>query len=366
MEICGEGNSGEIYRNSSLGSSGVSGGGDGYSNNPRRYGINIAASNLIHAPLTTLLEYSGILGGSASSYSQEREQLISSPSTSIGGGGHQEVTIRIIGSAENDHDDEPNTSPNVEALPHGQRGGVVEGNANTESSISDGSSGIATDSSSSSSSSYQRYDIQNLARWIEHVLPFSLLLLLVFVRQHLQGFCAALWISAVLFKSNDILRRQTALKGERKKSVLLGMTVVLILHVMSIYWWYRNADLLYPLVLLPPSTIPPFWHVLFIIIVNDALVRQVAMVFKCMLLLFYKNSRGHNYRKQGQMLTLVEYFLLLYRALLPTPVWYRFFLNREYGSFFFVISHRVIFNLQACHSSEEGPTILHCIADLVT
>lgn len=26
--------------------------------------------------------------------------------------------------------------------------------------------------------------------------------------------------------------------------------------------------------------------------------------------------------------------LLLYRALLPTPVWYRFFLNKEYGSFF--------------------------------
>jgi hypothetical protein len=34
------------------------------------------------------------------------------------------------------------------------------------------------------------------------------------------------------------------------------------------------------------------------------------------------------------MLTVVEYFLLLYRALLPTPVWYRFFLNKEYGSLF--------------------------------
>lgn len=34
------------------------------------------------------------------------------------------------------------------------------------------------------------------------------------------------------------------------------------------------------------------------------------------------------------MLTLVEYTLLLYRALLPTPVWYRFFLNKEYGSLF--------------------------------
>ncbi|CAK7323472.1 unnamed protein product [Dovyalis caffra] len=336
MESCGVGNSGEIYRSSSLGSSSTSdGGGDGNSDNPRRYGINIAASNLIHAPLTTLLEYSGILGGNTSNYSQEREQLIPSPSTG-GGGGGQEVTIRIIGSSQNDHDDEPNTSPSVEALPYVRRGAVVEENVNSESTISDESSGIATDSSSSSSSSssYQRFDIQNLARWIEHVLPFSLLLLLVFVRLHLQGFCVALWIAAVLFKSNDILRKQTALKGERKKSVLLGMTVVLILHVMSIYWWYGNGDLLYPLVLLPPSTIPPFWHAVFIIVVNDALVRQVSMVFKCMLLLYYKNSRGHNYRKQGQMLTLVEYLLLLYRALLPTPVWYRFFLNREYGSFF--------------------------------
>eukprot|EP01018_Ginkgo_biloba_P021235 Gb_03636 [translate_table: standard] len=42
----------------------------------------------------------------------------------------------------------------------------------------------------------------------------------------------------------------------------------------------------------------------------------------------------HMYILQGQMLTLVEYILLLYRALLPTPVWYRFFLNKEYGSLF--------------------------------
>lgn len=34
------------------------------------------------------------------------------------------------------------------------------------------------------------------------------------------------------------------------------------------------------------------------------------------------------------MLTLVEYLLLLYRGLLPAPVWYRFFLNKEYGSIF--------------------------------
>ncbi|KAL6179023.1 hypothetical protein ACLB2K_050539 [Fragaria x ananassa] len=36
-------------------------------------------------------------------------------------------------------------------------------------------------------SAYQRYDIQQVARWIEQVLPFLLLLLVVFIRQHLQG-----------------------------------------------------------------------------------------------------------------------------------------------------------------------------------
>jgi hypothetical protein len=37
---------------------------------------------------------------------------------------------------------------------------------------------------------------------------------------------------------------------------------------------------------------------------------------------------------QAQLLTLVEYVLLLYRALIPGPVWYRFFLNKIYGNLF--------------------------------
>ncbi|CAL5343172.1 unnamed protein product [Camellia sinensis] len=77
------------------------------------------------------------------------------------------------------------------------------------------------------------------------------------------------------------------------------------------HWWYWNDDILYPLIMVPPKAIPPFWHAIFIIMVNDTLVRQAAMVLKCILLMYYKNSRGRNYRRQGQMLTLVEYLLLL-------------------------------------------------------
>lgn len=98
-----------------------------------------------------------------------------------------------------------------------------------------------------------------------------------------------------MFKSNDILRKQTALKvlghffsflfldekvpnvnhgncwwlqGERNMSVLICISLAFTIHVFGVYWWYQNDDLLYPLVMFPPKAIPPFWHAIFIIMVN--------------------------------------------------------------------------------------------------
>ncbi|KAG5550808.1 hypothetical protein RHGRI_015688 [Rhododendron griersonianum] len=349
----------DAYRVSSLSSS----------NSSRRYGMQLSASNFFHSPVTTLLEYSGILR-TRSSHPESDSFLNRSPSfgfqdhvrndpavtTSNGG----EVSIRIIGAGEQDHDrvgtvlPYSNAQNEVHVQPMGRTmsatsiSAALEGHGDsrndhgTEESVPqslngggvDGGEAVDGGGASIRDSPYQRYDIQQAARWIEQVLPFSLLLLVVFIRQHLQGFFVTIWIAAVMFKSNEILRKQTALKGERKIYVLIGISFVFLNHVIGLYWWYRNDDLLYPLIMLPPKAIPPFWHAIFIIMVNDTLVRQAAMILKCILLMYFKNSRGRNYRKQGQLLTLVEYLLLLYRALLPAPVWYRFFLNKEYGSLF--------------------------------
>ncbi|XP_041027425.1 RING finger and transmembrane domain-containing protein 2-like [Juglans microcarpa x Juglans regia] len=337
----------------------------------RRYGF-LSASSIIQAPLSALLEYMGLVRGSSTrSNYQETEGLIHGrvsslhaqldQPTSTSATNHGEVSIRIIGTGEHEHDDREATAaapglvvgqqqggevaaPNEmamaglasetqEADSRIDRDGMAEGISQSVNGTTDGEA-VDASAANGRDSSYQRYDIQQAARWIEQVLPFSLLLLVVFIRQHLQGFFVTIWIAAVMFKSNDILRKQTALKGERKTSVLVGISLAFAVHVVGLYWWYQNDDLLYPLVMLPPKAIPAFWHAIFIIMVNDALVRQAAMALKCFLLMHYKNSRGRNYRKQGQMLTLVEYLLLLYRALLPTPVWYRFFLNKEYGSLF--------------------------------
>ncbi|XP_022853277.1 uncharacterized protein LOC111374773 isoform X2 [Olea europaea var. sylvestris] len=270
------------------------------SSHSRRHGMNLTASSILRLPLSTLLEYTGVIR--TRSIQSESDALLNtgpsvgyrdhmrlrledtavSPADNVGSGAG-EVSIRIIGAGEHEHDRVGNvlpSSPTVGQL-SGQNEAFVQPILNSSSAVSVSSSlesqldlrddreaggGVLLSVNASGnpeaaegvegndrdSSSYQRYDIQQAARWIEQVLPFTLLLLVVFVRQHLQ----------------------------------------------------------------------------------DTLVRQAGMIFKCFLLLHYKNSRGRNYRRQGQMLTLVEYLLLLYRALLPAPVWYRFFLNKDYGSLF--------------------------------
>ncbi|XP_059627855.1 uncharacterized protein LOC132270686 [Cornus florida] len=316
--------------------------------NPRRYGLQFPALRFLRSPVSTILEYSGVLRPRSNNHEAEslmidgdaghfRRRLDDSGAAS-GSGSDGEISIRIIGAGEQDH---VSFDSSDETLGPMSDNGVVDGDDVSEVGGGERTSPVAADSvngdaanGSNRDSPYQRYDIQQVARWMEQILPFSLLLLVVFIRQHLQGFFVTIWITAVMFKSNDILRKQTALKGERKMLVLVGISIVFIVHVIGVYWWYRNDDLFYPLFMVPPKAIPPFWHAIFIIMVNDIMMRQAAMALKCMLLMYYKNGRGHNFRRQGQMLTLVEYSLLLYRALLPAPVWYRFFLNKEYGSLF--------------------------------
>lgn len=60
---------------------------------------------------------------------------------------------------------------------------------------------------------------------------------------------------------------------------------------------------------------------------------------------------------QGEMLTVVEYFLLLYRALLPTPVWYCFFLNKEYGSLFSSLTTGLYLTFKLTSVVEKVPTL---------
>ncbi|XP_031383525.1 E3 ubiquitin-protein ligase RNFT1-like [Punica granatum] len=345
MEASGEGRSDDLLTVSSPSSSS--------SSSSRTFGVQFPALNFFQSPLSVILEYSGIVPPTQSQDPAQppliiadpvQTQLPNCPPALSAAHGDGEVSIRIIGSSEGnvagesgEHSvcdgltDIASTTVESEEL---LLGSPSSPSTSLQGSVNSEEGDLGSGNGSGRDSAYQRYELQQVGRWIEQILPFSLLLLVVFIRQHLQGFFITIWVAAVMFKSNDIIRKQTALKGERRNSVLVFISSTFALYVVGIYWWYHNDNVLYPLLMLPPKAPPPFWHAIFIIMLNDIMVRQAAMALKCLLLMYYKNGRGHNFRRQGQMLTLVEYGLLLYRALLPTPVWYRFFLNKDYGSLF--------------------------------
>lgn len=189
------------------------------SSSSRRFGM-LSASNLIQAPLTALLEYSGLLRGRPSHQESEalisarlpsrfRDHLRSQIEESSGANNDGEVSIRIIGAGEPEHGRDgaglvvgqtrevnghnavssqsvsglaSELSQRDSATEHGAREGIPQ-STNTDGDASEAAGGNSRDSS------YQRYDIQQAARGIEQILPFSFLLLVVFIRQHLQGTC---------------------------------------------------------------------------------------------------------------------------------------------------------------------------------
>eukprot|EP00850_Spirogloea_muscicola_P023039 SM000324S12596 [mRNA] locus=s324:72417:74747:- [translate_table: standard] len=183
----------------------------------------------------------------------------------------------------------------------------------------------------------QRYDLQQAARWLEQALPFALLLLMVFIWENAQGLLIVGLLTVVLVKLDGTIRRQAAFKNEMRCFILIMVSIGLVLQVVFMYWWFaseKSLTLWRPLLLLPVRHIPSFWQALFIIVVNDTEVRFVSMALKCLLLISSRRKRGKALRRQAQWLSLVEYAALLYRALLPAPVWYRFFLNEANGHLF--------------------------------
>lgn len=139
----------------------------------------------------------------------------------------------------------------------------------------------------------------------------------------IAGFFVTIWVSAVMFKSNEIVKRQTALKvlgldctiplnffpcnylhatsllsvqkkvvhsisilqGDRNVTFLVGISLAFMLHVISIYWWYQSDDLLYPLIMVPPKSVPPFWHAIFTILVNGMYLLSIGLQH------FYPNGK---------------------------------------------------------------------------
>lgn len=165
------------------------------SSNRENSRIPFSPLRFFNSPVSSLLEYSGILRVRPDFHSDAQplmSEATNNPvtinenslnSTSNSNDNNGEVAIRIIGAGEQDR------IGIVDNRGESEQAGLGLGLEEPTGDFVDdnyGGSGSSNDTNRETSSS-QRYDIQQAARWIEQILPFALLLLMVFIRQHLQG-----------------------------------------------------------------------------------------------------------------------------------------------------------------------------------
>eukprot|EP00873_Tetraselmis_striata_P041170 jgi/Tetstr1/461434/TSEL_006543.t1 len=172
-------------------------------------------------------------------------------------------------------------------------------------------------------------DLQATASWLEQLLPFLYLLLVVFITQHSLGLVVLFWIMMAASSCNDLIRKQVALKEERRTPALLGVTGLLLLHTAAVVYLLRREGVAgNPLLLLPPG-VHSVWHVFYLVIMTDLGIKLGGMAVKVIFLLLRRPAPGRPFRRQAQILTMLEYFMLVYRALLPCGTWYTYFLSRD-------------------------------------
>lgn len=125
-----------------------------------------------------------------------RSRIQSDSGSGGGGGGAVEVAISIVGRGDqlgtSSSENQVGELGCEEEIMSGERVRVAMSAEDRRAFAADNVPLVALPNAMSgiprdSSSPYGRLDVQQIAKWSEQILPFALLLLIVFVRQHWQG-----------------------------------------------------------------------------------------------------------------------------------------------------------------------------------
>ena len=92
-------------------------------------------------------------------------------------------------------------------------------------------------------------------------LPYQFSRLLDQLSDQFAKHCAAglvtyAWLATVLWKANEVVRREAAMKADASKSTLLCLAAALALHPVAVLWMLQRQRLWRSFALLTPAEVP--------------------------------------------------------------------------------------------------------------
>jgi len=123
-------------------------------------------------------------------------------------------------------------------------------------------------------------------------------------------------------------KQQITLKENRQVPLLVLVIAILGFHISVTYLFFQSGQLWRSLLLLPPKGALNVWDVMWLIIINDFMVRFFTMIIKSCIVIFLVNLPS---KQKGQLFAIIEIMSHLYRSLLPIPIWFTYLLSEEHG-----------------------------------
>ena len=88
------------------------------------------------------------------------------------------------------------------------------------------------------------------------------------------------WLALIVYKANEVVRRECGRKGERSAPGLIALAATVGSHIPLILLMLRQQRLWLNFVLLAPASVPTIMAAFFNIVIVDCLVRMAGIVMK--------------------------------------------------------------------------------------
>jgi len=170
-------------------------------------------------------------------------------------------------------------------------------------------------------------EIKAVVSACEKYIPFLLIILVKSVFEHGTGIIVCCGLVLTFLHANSVLKQQVARQARTNCGALLAISINLIACILFIYFVFLDNNLPLSAFFIPPEKVPTFYDLLWIVGVNDFILKFLAVLSK--ILVTIMPAKFIPYQKRGKYYLFLEVSSQVHRQLAPLQPWLMYLLNSK-------------------------------------
>jgi uncharacterized membrane protein YecN with MAPEG domain len=153
----------------------------------------------------------------------------------------------------------------------------------------------------------------------ERYIPFILIVCVKSVFEHGTGIIVCLGLILTFLHANSVVKQQVSRQARRNLGAVAAITINLIACILFIYYVFQDDKLYLSALFIPPQNVTTFYDLLWIVGVNDFILKYVAVLAKVLVTVL--PAKILPYQKRGKYYLFIEVTSQLHRQLAPLQPW---------------------------------------------